>query len=236
VNPQALGRSAVSFYCFLIHSRVECLRVPDFLRYLCATYARSAHFHQRIVYVKLAAALLVEFLPDEYLDVVWPVMLGYADERVPLVRTHVLEFLVSFGRAFQTVRSPVLSGQIDALLSNYADDTDPQVAALLPGARAVVGPRRLAATGPLPLDDPRGLPVIPRAGGSPRVLKGPRGSAVIPRPSRPDPRGLPTPRRPAVAGRLPSPGIPQRTPAPPDVPKSLSSPVVHRLSGTGRPR
>jgi hypothetical protein len=226
LNPQSLGTSAVSFYCFLIRSRIECLSLPDFLRYVHAAYGESTRSHQRVVFLRFAAALLEDFPPEGFVDAVWPGVLAYGGERVPAVRARVLELVVAFGRRFRTELSPVLSGQIDDLTRRYAADGDPQVAGLLRSARAVIGPLREPQV--VVCEEHRGLPTIQRPRGSPRapqIARVMKGS-----------RTLQSTRRAVPPQRLPSPAMPGRAQVVGTIQQSRSTGAVAAFAAPARPR
>jgi hypothetical protein len=224
LNPQSLGRSAVSFYRFLIRGRLDCMKLPDFLCYLATAYAQSRNFRQRIVYLQLSFALLPELSREEFLDAIWPNVLGYADERVPVVRAKVLEFISAFGKHFHSAQSCFLSAQIDDLVRVYAGDRDPMVVEHMRAVRHAIGPRRSASLAPSS-DGHQGLPTIERSFGSPRSPRNPR-------PPR-DTRTIS--QRRTVGSRLPSPGAQLRAPLVEAVNKSRSTAAVCALVGW-RPR
>jgi hypothetical protein len=221
LNPQSLGRSAVSFYRFLIHARLECMKLPDFLHYLASSYGQSRNFRQRVVYLQLASALLTELARDEFMETVWPQILAYAEEQVSVVRAKVLEFVVAFGKHFQSAHSFALSGQIDDLVRAYDGDSDPQVLEQLRQARHLVGQRKSVSLAGLG-EARQGLPTIERGFGSPRSPR--MAKPPAPRESRT------ISQRRAVGSRLPSPGSPLRPPMTDTVGKSRSTAAVCGLA------
>jgi hypothetical protein len=233
MNPQSLGRFAVSFYRFLIHSRLECLKLPDFLTYVHASYGRSKHFQQRIVYIRFAGALLAEFTREEFLSSIWPNVLGYGEERVSAVRVKVLEFVVTLARQFHSQQSPGLSLEIEELTRKYESDNDPQVVTLLRQARTFIGPRKART---LVLTDGRtGLPAIAHGPGSTRAS--PRVESVPPpRASQNEGRGSTRRGIGASMQRHPSPSMPRHRPVYGGVAKSGSSGAVYSLLAPGRPK
>jgi hypothetical protein len=176
-------------------------------------------------------------LPEEYLESIWPAMLAFIGERVPLVRTHVLEFLLSFGKVFQSVRSPLLSVDIERVLLKYGTDSDPQVVALLGEARHLVGPTRVTS-------DAQALSARDDSPRLPRVFKA-SGTTYVARPPQVEPRAGPTSRRATCISRVPSPVVGKRTltvgsasggiPKQSEMTKSASNPAVFRLAKSARP-
>jgi hypothetical protein len=143
-NPQSLGRQVVSFYAFVVRSRFEGLKIPDFLCSLYATYGKSENYRERILYLRLAEGLIPEFSQDDFMDMIWPNVLGYASERVALVRVKVLQFILMIRRDFETIRAAGITGPIIELLENYRRDPDPEVEAVLGEFVMIAGKAKLA--------------------------------------------------------------------------------------------
>jgi hypothetical protein len=140
-NPQAVGRSAVSFYEFVIHSRFEIMRVPEFLQYLWNSHGKSLDYRERILYIKFAQAMMVELPPDDFMDMIWPTILEYGHEKVSLVRAKALELLAGVAREFKAIESISLSAGIIGIVSRYQEDNDPQVVSLIKPVMLLVSKR-----------------------------------------------------------------------------------------------
>jgi hypothetical protein len=197
-NSQSLAAPAVSFYRFLIHARLEYLDQSAFLRYIYAAYGGSNQFRRRMVYLQFANVLLEEFSREEFLAAVWPDVLGFANERVAIVRAKVLEFVIAFGTLFHSRQSPDLSGQIEDLIRRYRTDKDPEVIELLGQAQKFIGERR-----------PRSPPSSDEPQTPPTKVRSPRAKAHLAVPQANRGRGEMTPsqRGGALRQRIPTPRV-----------------------------
>ena len=138
INPQALSRSAISFYAFLIHSKFHTIRMNELMKYLMISYAQSDHFQLRILYLKIAAALLNELEPEFYFEQVFSVVSEYKNEKVVFVKAALLDYLPQFLKKYSGEKIR-FGAQIEAIMKNIEREKDPLVAEKFRATRDSIG-------------------------------------------------------------------------------------------------
>lgn len=138
INPQALSRSAISFYAFIIHSKFQTIRMNELMKYLTISYAQCEHFQLRILYLKIATALLNELEPEFYFEQVFSVVAEYKTEKVVFVKAALLDYLTQFVKKYNSEKRR-FGAQIDAILKNIERDKDPFIVEKLKSTRDSIG-------------------------------------------------------------------------------------------------
>ena len=138
INPQALSRSAISFYAYIIHSKFTTIRLTELMKYLTVTFAESEKFQLRILYLKIAAALLNELEPEFYFENVFSVVAQFKNEQVMFVRAALVDYLTTFVKHYNKDK-PRFGQQLEALMKNIESDKDPLVVSKLKDARDAIG-------------------------------------------------------------------------------------------------
>ncbi|OHT03092.1 hypothetical protein TRFO_29551 [Tritrichomonas foetus] len=151
VNPQVLMPQVISFYTFCIHSRFDCLKLPDLLRYLAHEYGKSEKYQMRIVYIKLANSLLNEFNDDRsyYIENIWSHIAEYKNESVEFVYIKLLEYILAFIPKYDVKDSNRLTQDVLSILSNkkFCDSQNPDIVYLISRIKPLVPnqPRSMSA-------------------------------------------------------------------------------------------
>jgi hypothetical protein len=167
INPQSLMRSVISFYAYVIHSRFENMKFNDFLAYLHIRYATSDRFQDRIVYIRLAGAMMNEFDHPTFLRDIWPHIKAYKHEVVTFVRAKVLEFLILFGNEFKSLESQAISQDMYEIVAKYEGSTDVHIKEMIARVYELILPRRSISSmsGLDKLSVSSAMPVKPQSAG-----------------------------------------------------------------------
>jgi hypothetical protein len=118
------------------------MKFNDFVNYLHLRYAVSDRFQDRIVYIKLAGAMMAEFDHPTFLRDVWPHIVAYKNEAVTFVRTKVLEFLMVFGVEFRSLENQNISGEMYEIVSKYESSQDVHLKEMWAKVHELILPRR----------------------------------------------------------------------------------------------
>jgi hypothetical protein len=160
IDGRSLSRYAVAFYHFVIHSHFPAHSHEEFMTYLQETYAKSANYNNRILYLNLAVALVPEFSHGDYFKLVWPPIEGYLDETVVFVRIKLLEYLSFIGH--HCAGSRAVGRLVDQAIIGFESDDDPALRALLADPKLIALRRSMSFDLPVPRGAERQTMKLPK--------------------------------------------------------------------------
>jgi hypothetical protein len=94
INPQSLTKAFVSFYCFVFRTLFDTLDIVDFVSKLHSAYGQDKNYQLRVLFLRLASALISELSAAEYFEYIWPTIIDFLDEKVSLVQVKVVQYLI----------------------------------------------------------------------------------------------------------------------------------------------